>query len=888
MGTLPSGTVTLLFSDIEGSTLLLRRLGPGYAGTLAAHRRILRAAWTAHGGAEQGTAGDSFFVVFGTAAEAVSAAVEAQRELAEFPWPDDEVVRVRIGIHTGTPSTDDDDYVGMDVHRGARIAAVAHGGQIVISDPTAHLLASGAPAGVTLRDLGVHQLKDLPEPERLYQVEADGLPARFPPLRSLGAATRLPMPGTALVGRGAELARLTDLVTAGATRLVTLTGTGGAGKTRLALEVARGAINAFPDGVHFIPLADVQTAEQMWDALATTLDVPPGSTHVLARLAGLRALLVVDNLEQLTGADRVVEQILQDTARAVLVATSRRPLHVAGEHEYPVSPLGMPSDDGLTAAQGSPAVQLFVQRARLVRPDFALTAGNVADVVALCRRLDGLPLAIEITAARVKVLSPHALVARLDTALDLATAVRDVADRQRTIRAAISWSYDLLTPELQAVFARLGVFDGGADLPAVSAVLDDGSDPGIRDRTSADPLDLVAPLVDASLVTVTENHDGEPRLEMLETLRAFALDRLAAQGALETTRAAHARHFLGVVESTIHELDGDRFWQAREELDAEQDNIRAALRWSLESEPEADHDSDRSDLALRLSARLCEYWDVGTKYVEARQWLERVVAQAGPARSAELGVCLSYLARCLNVLGEPEAARHHALGAVKLLRELGDSGRLALALLPLALATLEQGGPEAARPLFEEALEIARTVGETRHDVVDSVALFEGFEQHPQRALELHDEAIMLARAAGDHAAVRLYQLNRASGLRQLGRLGEAHDELVRLIPGVLGDVIPMELVAIAESYGEVLAELGQYPDAIQLLGAADVMRERHGYPRHPWQSAEIEQRYASSRTSLSRDEWAVSYQAGRHTTVRALLESALPQQSLRFPGGAP
>jgi predicted ATPase/class 3 adenylate cyclase len=887
MARIPEGTVTLLFSDIEGSTALLSRLGPAYVDALDAHHGILRQAWTAHDGTEMGTGGDSFFVAFDAAADAVSAAVQAQRDLARFAWPDGEDVRVRMGLHTGTPTVHAGDYLGMDVHRCARIAAAAHGGQVVVSDATAHLLDQPRDGdGLALRDLGFHRLKDLPELERLYQVEAEGLLRAFPPLRSLGATSRLPVPATPLVGREVELTRLAALLSPGPARLVMLTGPAGAGKTRLALELARSRVGDFPGGVHFLPVADLHTADQLWDALAEALGTAPDPEHVLSRLRSLRALLVLDNLEQLAGGDRVVADVLRGASEVAVVATSRRPLHLADEHQYPVAPLAMPSDDSLAAAKASPAVQLFVQQGRRVRPGFDLSPDNAADVAALCRRLDGLPLAIEIAGARVKVLPPRALADRLGTGLDLSTTVGGVTERQRTLRGAIAWSYDLLTTELQAAFARLGVFDGGADLQGLAAALDDAGGP-----VPADPLDVLTSLVDASLATVDENFDDQPRIALLETVRAFAVDRLAADGCLEAVRARHAAHYLQVVETLGPQLQRDHFGRARDALDVEQGNVRAALRWCLDAGESAGTDAgrgagtdpreqpDRSALAVALGAGLCSYWDAGTKYAEARQWLEPVVAGAGGTPSPELGACLTFLAKSVGVLGEPEEALERARAAVAMHRGLGDAGLgLADALLVLAGATLACGDPAGARPFFEEALEVARHETGTPYRFVDSLAFFEGVEGHHERALELHTEAAVLAGAAGDPTAAHGARHNAACELRLLGRPHEAAAAMTGLVPDVLTDRIPMDTIVFAEDFGAVLADLGRHREAVELLGAADAMRERQAYPREPWQQDELRDAYAASEQQLGPQGWKRCHARGRAASVQALLEAYAPE----------
>ena len=427
-------------------------------------RQLLRKAWALHGGTELGTEGDSFFVVFPTAEGAVKAAAQAQRELEDYPWPGGERMRVRIGIHTGSPQVHDGNYVGMDVHRAARIAGSAHGGQVVVSSVTADLARGGLPDGVGLRDLGSHQLKDIAVAEHLFQLAIDGLQADFPALKTIGAASSLPVPATLLVGRDGEVAGLTALLRSPGVRLVTLTGPGGSGKTRLAIAVAQRLVVVFPDGVFFVPLAAVTSADVMWTSIAEVLDVPsegrmpPGFFDYVAHRS---ALFVLDNLEQLPEADDVVAQLLAAAPQVTVIASSRRALSVPAEHRHPVPPLALPEDSTLADAERSGAVPLFVQQARSMRPDFLLTVTNVAEVVAICRRLDGLPLAIELAAARMRLLSPKALLGRLDQALDIASPSKQGPSRQKTLRDTIAWSYELLTPAQQAFFRRLGVFAGG-------------------------------------------------------------------------------------------------------------------------------------------------------------------------------------------------------------------------------------------------------------------------------------------------------------------------------------------------------------------------------------------------------------------------------------------
>ncbi|MBA2560175.1 MAG: adenylate/guanylate cyclase domain-containing protein, partial [Propionibacteriales bacterium] len=451
MRPLPTGTVTLLFSDIEGSTLMLNRLGARWGEALSAQRSILRATFTEHDGHEMGTEGDSFFVVFDSAQQALEASVEGQRRLQQHAWPDGVAVRVRMGLHTGEPQRHEHGYIGIDVHRAARIAASASGGQVVLSGSTQALLGQ-LPGRALLRSLGRHRLKDIAEPEQLYDVEVPALLCDFPPLRSLGTRANLPTYASELVGRDVELEDLTGLITAPGTRLVTLTGPGGTGKTRLAVELAARLQDDYPCDTFFVGLHTADRAPLMWSGIAEAVgavaeaDLLPHERS-LRFLSDRRSLLVLDNLEQVVDADVVVSQLLNDAPDVRVVATSRRPLHLVDEQEYPVSTLTVPGlqQTSLAEVGASGAVELFVRRAAMVRPRFTLTKDNVDNVAALCRRLDGLPLAIELAAARTRFLAPKALVARLDKALDIAATGNQAPSRQKTLRETIAWSCNLLT-----------------------------------------------------------------------------------------------------------------------------------------------------------------------------------------------------------------------------------------------------------------------------------------------------------------------------------------------------------------------------------------------------------------------------------------------------------
>ncbi|WP_125037933.1 adenylate/guanylate cyclase domain-containing protein [Nocardioides sp. LS1] len=875
MDVLPSGTVSLLFSDIEGSTALLSRLGASYADALTGQRRVLRAAWAAYDGTELGTEGDSFYVVFSTAGAAVAAATRAQRDLAAFAWPGGEQVRVRIGIHTGSPEVHEGAYVGMDVHRAARIAAAAHGGQVVVSESTASLVAGSLPADVVLRDLGSHQLKDIPRAAHLFQVSVAGLQADFPPLKTLGAVSSLPTPTTPLVGRDAELADLVALVRSPGLRLVTLTGPGGAGKTRLAIGAAARLMETFPDGVFFVPLAAATTPEVMWMTIAEVLGAPAETRlppAFLEHVAHLSALLVLDNLEQLPGADAVVSQLLGSSPRTVVIATSRRPLHVSGEHEHPVPTLELPDRPSLEEAAQSGAVQLFVQQASMVRPSFALSDDNVGDVVEVCRRLDGLPLAIELAAARSKLLTPAALLARLGTALELRDPGVDRPTRQQTLRATIGWSHDLLPATQQAVFCRLGVFAGGADLEGVEAVC--------ADRLGdTDPLDVVADLVDASLVSVGQGPGGEPRVSMLETVRVYALDELRATGELDDVRRRHAAYVVAVLEALEALQRGavDRLLEGRQRFETEHDNVREALAWALDA-PGAD--PTRADLAMRLCLGASGWWQDCGCYSEARGWLERAIALAGHDESPELAGCLTALTTVFGIQCDFARAHGTATRSVAVWRQLaedgrGDNERLSSALRALGSCELNLGHADAARTALQEAVSVAAVVGD-RGAVADALrvlAFVEASEQDLERAVELAEDAITLYDDLGDeHGAMRLRH-SHACYLRLIGRADEAQRRMQDLVPDVLRLGDAGALLVLAEDYGAVLAEVGHHHEAALLLGAADTARAREGAPREPPQQAQIEAPYAVARVALA-DAWDRSYASGRAMGIEDALSS--------------
>jgi predicted ATPase/class 3 adenylate cyclase len=651
---LPTGTVTFLFTDIEGSTKLLHELGDRYAEVFAEHRRIVRHAFAAHDGVEVDTQGDAFFVAFARATDAAAAAADAQRGLAEGQ------VRVRMGIHTGEPIRTDEGYAGMDVHRAARIAAVGHGGQVLISQTSRDLLDDH----VELRDLGAHRLKDLTQAQRIYQL-GDG--EDFPPLKSL-QRTNLPVTATALVGREQELTELCGLLGNG-TRLVTVTGAGGSGKTRLALQVAAELSDDFGDGVFFVPLAPVQDAE----LVGATIEQAVG-LRALSELREAEALLVLDNMEHLLASAGVVSVLLGDARNVKLLATSRAPLRVSGEHEYALDPL-----------RPDEAVELFLERARSARRDVAYDEA----VPEICRRLDGLPLALELAASRVKVLDLPLLLERLERRLPLLTGgARDAPERQQTLRATIEWSYGLLEEPLQEALRRLSVFAGSFSLEAAESV------------TEAD-LDKLAKLIDWSLVKPI----GEGRFFMLETIREYALERLEQGGELEELRSRHLDYFIGLAERERDEVDRGTS-ASLERLESDHDNFRAALQSAREL--------DDPTVELRLVSVLGRFWELRS---HLREGLDRSrgALDRGAEASPEIASSVFWRAAMIaHKLGERETARQLAEQERQLAAEVGDERLMGEALNVLGVVAMSDGRYGEARELLEEGRSLRDRSGDER------------------------------------------------------------------------------------------------------------------------------------------------------------------------------
>ncbi|HET8850938.1 MAG TPA: adenylate/guanylate cyclase domain-containing protein, partial [Ktedonobacteraceae bacterium] len=699
----------MLFTDIEGSTHLLQQLGDRYANLLTEYRHLLRTAFDEYRGHEVDTQGDAIFAAFARASDAFLATVAAQRALAVHSWPSAVTVRVRMGLHTGEPSRVAEGYVGLDVNYTARIMSAAHGGQVLLSQTTRDLVEHDLSEGVSLRDLGEHHLKDVERPIHLYQLVIAGLPADFPALRTLDSRSgSLPVQPTPLIGREQEVVTTGQLLRREDVRLVTLTGPGGTGKTRLGIQVAAGLSDVFADGVYFVSLAPISDAMLVLPAIAKTLGIRDGIGQSLsARLAEVllkkQVLLLLDNFEQVVGAAPQVADLLSTCPQLKVLVTSREVLHVRAEHEFAVPPLELPDPahlSELAAIARAPSVALFLQRAQAVKPEFRLTITNARAVAEICVRLDGLPLAIELAAARMKLLSPQVLLTRLGRRLAMLTGgSRDVPARQQTLRNTIEWSYQLLNAWEQRLFRRLSVFVGGCTLLAAEAVCT------LPDDGEGEVLDGVASLIDKSLLKRMEQAgegSEEPRLLMLETIREYGLEVLAARGEEEIALRAHADYFMQFAEEAEPALKGPQLVMWLERLEREHDNLRAALQWALEG--------GRAEMALRLGTALERFWVVRGHRNEGRAFLERALAGSAGVTPYVRAKALLAAARLAFIQSNYDQGEVLAQESLALFQELGDRRGIALSLDRLGMAAWRRGNFTAARVLMEEDLALFREV----------------------------------------------------------------------------------------------------------------------------------------------------------------------------------
>jgi predicted ATPase/class 3 adenylate cyclase/Tfp pilus assembly protein PilF len=849
MGELPTGTVTFLFTDVAGSTRLLHALGRDrYSEVLGHHHRLLREAFAGHDGVEVDTAGDGFFVAFRLASDGVAAAAAAQRALASHPWRDGEELRVRIGLHTGEARLGGEGYIGLDVHRAARIAAAAHGGQVLVSQATRELLGRDLPGGLSLRDLGEHRLKDLTLPQRLSQLLIPGLSAAFPPLKTLeNRSTNLPTQPTPLVGRRRELSEVVELMGREDVRLLTLTGPGGTGKTRLALQAGAELLDRYTDGVYFVSLAHLGDPELVLPTICQTLELQEAGGQPLMEmltdhLCERRFLLVLDNFEHLLGAGLLLAEVLAAAPDLRLLVTTRAPLRLSMEREYQVPPLSEYD-----------AAALLVERAQAVRSDFRATSQNAAAIADICIRLDGLPLAIELAAARMRVLSPEALLKRLEGGVKLLTGgPRDRPGRQQTLSAAIEWSYRLLQAEEQRLFARLSVFAGGFTLEAAEAVCDP------EGELDVDVFDGICSLVENAMLRREQGLEGEPRFSMLETIREYAVERLEDSGEAEALRGRHADHFLELAEESAQELRGPGEHRWLERLEAEHSNFRAALTWSART--------GAIELQLTMAGALSLFWGAHGHFTEGRGWLEQALSSPNAQPPGARASALMGAASLAIEQGDFATVEKLAQESLTLCRAQGDLIGIPRSLTLLAFSALQQDSLDRARRLYEESVALARRSGDLWNlaRALNNLGNLGFYEGDPARGVEAWQEALRLSRELGnaDLTGSVLSNLGFAA-LAQQDEEGAAKLfceslELFRRVGMKLGIFYDLEGLAA------VAASRQADERAARLLGAAESMREEIGACLESFEAGIHEQTVERAQGRLGQSLFASAHAEGR------------------------
>jgi len=872
MAGLPTGTVTFFFADIEGSTRLLQYLGDRYAEVLADYRRLLLSAILERNGQEVGTQGDAFFIIFRRAKDALTAAIAAQRAINSYHWPEGVAVRVRMGLHTGEALIVETGYVGIDVHRAARIGAAGHGGQILLSETTYILVKDHLPDRVSLRDLGGHRLKDLAHPHRLFQVVAANLPADFPLLKSLNVLpNNLPIQLTSFIGREQEIADVKKLLTTG--RLLTLTGAGGSGKTRLALQVAADLLGQYPDGVWLIELAALADPALVPQTVASALGVPeqPGRALTEALVDSVRPkslLLLLDNCEHLLLAcARLADVLLRACENLRILATSRESLGIAGESLYPVPTLPAPNPLRLPSLQDFvqyEAVRLFTERAAAVLPTFRVTQQNAPYLALVCYRLDGIPLALELAAARVKMLPVEQLAKRLDDRFRLLTGgSRTALPRHQTLRAAMDWSYHLLSERERVVLRRLSVFADGWTLEAAEAVCAAG------DGEAFDILDLLAQLVFKSLVLMNEQ-DGRVRYRFLETVRQYALERLVESEDAPAVRTRHLDWYRGLTEEAEAGLVGVRQAAWLDRLEAEHDNLRAALEWSLEC--------GAVEAGLRLAGGVWQFWSVRGYLAEGRRWLDALLKRS-------TGVAPIVRAKALRAAGRLAGFGQgdYAYGRVAyeeslaIWRDVGDRKWIATLIGDLGVLAFGQGDFGAARVLYEESLAIWRDVGD-RWGVALSLHNL-GRAAYRQgdwaAARTLFEESLAICRELGDTQGI-------AVALTNLGFVAFSRGDYASA-PALFEEGLTMQqelgdkrrIAYSLEGFAFLTLAQGKAQRAARLVGAAEALRESIGAPLPPIDRADYERMVASVRSALGDDLYATAWEEGRGMTLELAVREA-------------
>ena len=864
MDGLPTGSVTFLFSDIEGSTRLLGAHPREYAQALVRHDELMRAAIAANEGVVFETIGDAVYAAFASPEQGVGAALDCQIALSDEDWGELEALRVRMAVHGGDVELRGAHYFGHALYLCARIMSTGHGGQVLLSQSWAELVARELPAGAALRPMGKHRLKDIAEPEAIFQLTHPDLRAEFPPLRSLDPhATNLPALPNRTVGRERETAEVQRLLRS--TRLLTLVGTGGAGKTRLSLHAFSGMLGEFDAGVWFVALASVRSADDLPSTLASTLGVVERSgetpLQALKRHIGAKEmLLILDNFEQLVDASALVADLLSSCSGLKLVVTSRTPLHLAAERQFVVPPLT--AGRLMTAPSESDAVTLFVERALAVRSDLPLNADGLAVIRDICVRLDGLPLAIELAAARTRVLTPAAMKARLDKVLPvLRISGGDLPERHRSMVAAIGWSHDLLDAADRATFGRLGIFVGGLTLEAARGAL--------APATEFETLEALTRLVDASLVEREIRPDGEPRFFMFEAIREYALERLAQAGQVDRAREAHAVWFLDyavAAETRIRAADTGSMAAWLRRVEDEQPNLRSALDLFITR-------GDASP-ALRMCWGLGWFWITRSHLSEGRRWVEAALAIGAAAPSHERGRGALIAGQIALQQGDVTRSREWHEVALAVARADGDLGLVGNILCDLANVALLDGDGESAETLCEESLALRRQKGQPwaiGHALVNLAEALR-FRDELGRAGETLDECLALDLDADLLLTARF---DRAMLEFERG----ATDQAFVLLLASLRDWMPLGADVYVSSclvgLGGVAREKGDAHRAATLLGAAHALLGPGGGRLWPADERTRSRIHARTRADLGEAGFDAAFAAGGTLSLEQAVELA-------------
>ena len=884
MTPLPTGTVTFLFTDIEGSSRLWENHGDAMAVALARHDTLLRESFGAHGGHIFKTIGDAFCVAFPIAINALEAAIVAERLLRDEAWQDIEDIKVRIGIHTGSAESRDSDYFGPVLNRVSRLLAAAHGGQILLTLATEELVRDHLPEGVSLRDLGERRLRDLNRPERVFQAVTPDLPSDFPALRSLEIfPNNLPVQLTSFIGREKEMTEVKRLL--GTTHLLTLTGTGGTGKTRLSMQVAADLLDQFPDGVWLIELATIEDADQVAPAIAAPLQVrdEPGQEILVTLTNFLRnkkLILILDNCEHLIAeCARIAETLLRACPGLQILASSREPLGIAGERTWPVPSLSIPESwreeiRGTEAAERLTqyeAVRLFIDRATAVRPEFHVTNQNAPFVAEICWRLDGIPLAIELAAARIRVLSIDQIASRLNDQFRLLTGgSRTALPRQQTLRALIDWSFDLLSDQERVLLRRLSAFAGGRTLQAVEAVCSD-------DKLQADEIiDILTTLVDKSLVTVERSPGKEPRYTFIESVWNYAREKLAEAGEIDALRKRHLEYYAQVGVEAMPHLLGPQQFEWTERLRPEFYNFRYALDASLEIEGLAPR-------GLKLATALGRFWEVRSLLVEGAELLASLLVHAAnTAPTGDRAAGLAVAGRLAWISDRMEPGYAYVREALEIYRALGDEEGIAAMDIDFAFYQFDAREFDNAKTLIRESEEIAQRRADKRllAHVRRAQAIEATLDQQYPESLRLHEQSLALFRELGDVWFSGIVQWGVGITATFLGDFDKARAAFRECLDGSWSVGNRWAVAYPLEAFAALAVAEGQYVRGARLLGAAEALRSEFGISTETTDHPTLRRIFAQAAEEFVKPELVTARKEGRGLRAADAVAFALETDS--------